>query len=250
MQFEFAELSLLGHREDNQDRATVAVTPAAALMIVIDGMGGHSDGALAAETARASLLASFGREVAPLLDPLGFLHRALGRAHEDVCALGRDLKIEARPRATCAICLVQQGMAYWAHIGDSRVYHLRAGEVLERTRDHSHVEVLLQEGVITEAEVQGHPMRNFVECCIGGDPTIPEMSISGQRRLAPGDLLLACSDGLWANLKDADIASVWRGVAPGKQPLADVLADLGMRAVQASAPFSDNTTATVLRWVP
>jgi serine/threonine protein phosphatase PrpC len=99
------------------------------------------------------------------------------------------------------VCLVQDSAAYWAHVGDSRVYQLRQSQVLERTRDHSHVEVLLREGLITEAEVHGHPMRNYVECCLGGDAALPEMSISTRRRLKSGDVLLLCTDGLWANLR-------------------------------------------------
>ena len=167
-------------------------------------MGGHAEGARAAETALATLLEAFWQTPHPIFDPLGFLHLSLGRAHEEVVKLGVGLAVEARPRATCAVCLVQDSAAYWAHVGDSRVYQLRQSQVLERTRDHSHVEVLLREGLITEAEVQGHPMRNYVECCLGGDAALPEMSISTRRRLKAGDVLLLCTDGLWANLEDQD----------------------------------------------
>ena len=245
---EFAELSLLGHREENQDRAAVAAVPGAAFLVAIDGMGGHADGALAAKTARATLLDAFHGEQVPLMDPLGFLHRALGRAHAAVCELGHGLKLEERPRATCAVALVQQGCAFWAHIGDSRIYHLRDGVVVNRTRDHSHVEGLLQEGSITEEEMVRHPMRNFVEQCIGGDPVLPEMSISGQQRLQPGDVVLVCTDGTWANLKDTEIAGCFRGLPKGKAALAKALQRLVERSVEASAPYSDNSTATAVRW--
>ena len=83
-----------------------------------------------------------------------------------------------RPRATCAVCLVQNGSAFWAHIGDSRIYLLRRGKVFKRTRDHSHVEFLLREGVITADQALTHPMRNFVECCLGGEPFLPEMTLA------------------------------------------------------------------------
>lgn len=246
MQIEFAELSLLGHREDNQDRSAVAVAENAALIVAIDGMGGHSDGARAAEVARQVLLDAFWAQPHPVFDPLGFLHLSLGRAHEQVAALGARLPIDQRPRATCALALVQEGSAYFAHIGDSRVYHLRHGDVRSRTRDHSHVEMLLREGMIREDEVHNHPMRNFVECCLGGDPALPEMTLSMRRVLAPNDVVLVCSDGLWANLSDPDIAGFWR---PGAAPLKDALAGLAERAVAASAPHSDNTTAAALRWM-
>ena len=245
MRIDYAELSLLGDREDNQDRVTVSAAEQAALLVVIDGMGGHSDGSRAADTALKSLLESFRQTSLPMFDPLGFLHLALSRAHDDVAKLGNGQIIDTRPRATTAVCLVQEGAAFWAHIGDSRVYHMRHGKILERTRDHSHVELLLREGKITEDELPTHPMRNFVECCLGGDPAIPEMTVSGRHVLQPGDVLLLCTDGIWANLRDSDIAGFFR---EDNQELRAWLEALGRRAVQASAPFSDNSTAAVLRW--
>jgi len=246
LQIEYADITLLGHRDDNQDRVSVAVAENAVLLAVVDGMGGHAEGARAAETSLASMLESFWQASHPVFDPLGFLHLTLSKAHDDVVNLGAELTLETRPRATCALCLVQGGAAFWAHVGDSRVYQIRGGAVKERTRDHSHVEVLLAEGLITEAEVQGHPMRNFVECCIGGDAAVPEMTVGTRKPLLAGDILLLCTDGLWANLSDADIAGFYQ---PGGKTLRESLMDLGKRAVQASAPYSDNTTAAALRWL-
>lgn len=246
MRIEHADLSLIGDREDNQDRVAIAASDGAVLLVVIDGMGGHSDGSRAADTALKSLLDSFQQQTKPLFDPLGFLHLALSRAHDEVAGLGSAQTIDSRPRATIAVCVVQEVAAYWAHIGDSRIYHLRNGKVVERTRDHSHVELLLREGKITEDEIANHPMRNFVECCLGGDPSIPEMTIAGRRALQPGDVVLLCTDGIWSNLRDSDIAAFFRD---GTQNLRAWLEALGRRAVQASAPFSDNASAAVLRWL-
>ena len=176
MAIEFAEVSLTGDREDNQDRAAVASGEGASLLIVMDGMGGHAYGARAAETGCKVMLELFRAETKPLFDPLGFLHLALGRAHAAIVNIGTKLAVDLRPRATCAVCLVQREEAYWAHVGDSRIYHLRDGAVLSRTRDHSHVEQLLREGSIREEEVPSHPMRNYVECCLGGEPALPEMT--------------------------------------------------------------------------
>jgi serine/threonine protein phosphatase PrpC len=118
--------------------------------------------------------------------------------------------------------------------------------VLDRTRDHSHVELLLRAGRITERQAHDHPMRNYVESCIGGDPALPEMSLGGRRALAPGDVLLLCSDGLWSGLSDEQIASLSRD---RENSLRDGLGDLGARAVHNSAPFADNTTAAAVRWL-
>jgi serine/threonine protein phosphatase PrpC len=246
LQIEHADLSLLGNREENQDRVAVAIDDDAAFLAVVDGMGGHADGARAAEVAIRTMVAEFWEASRPLFDPDGFLHLTIGRAHDAVVALGNGLPPEIRPRATCAVCIVQGASAYWAHVGDSRIYLLRGGQVAERTRDHSHVELLLRAGRITERQAQDHPMRNYVECCIGGDPALPEMSLGGRRTLRSGDVLLLCSDGLWSGLKDDQLATLGQD---GGRTLRDRLGDLGARAVHNTAPFADNTTAAALRWL-
>ena len=246
MQIEYAKVSALGDRQDNQDRAAIVVSEDAALLLVFDGMGGHSDGAVAAETGLKTVQDLFVEAQQPIFDPQGFLYMALSRAHDEVVRVGADVAVDFRPRATCAICLVQEGGAFWAHIGDSRIYQVRDGEVLSRSRDHSHVEVLIQEGAISEEEAQDHPMRNFVECCIGGDAPVPDMSITGRKSLESGDVLLACSDGLWSGLSDDDMAAIG---TPGDNNLVENLKNLSMKALNVNSPYSDNTTGTALRWI-
>jgi serine/threonine protein phosphatase PrpC len=246
MEIEYAKVSAVGDRQDNQDRAAVVVADEAALMLVFDGMGGHSDGARAAEIGLKTVQDLFVATELPVFDPQGFLYTALARAHDEVVKIGMDLPVDFRPRATCAVCLIQESGSYWAHIGDSRIYHLRKGRLVARSRDHSHVEVLIQEGAITEEEALGHPMRNFVECCIGGDAPVPDMSITNRRPLEPGDVLLACSDGLWSGLTDEAIAAT---ATRAELPLAENLKALSLKALSANAPYSDNTTGTAVRWI-
>jgi serine/threonine protein phosphatase PrpC len=246
LRVDYADISLLGGREENQDRVTAAVAEHSALLVVVDGMGGHADGAKAAEVTQQVVLEAFWHTPLPLFDPLGFLHLTLGRAHEEVVKLGVQLPIEHRPRATCAICVVQQGATWWAHVGDSRLYHLRHGSVLARSRDHSHVELLLREGLITADQAQTHPMRNFVECCLGGDPILPDMTLTRRRVLEPNDVLLVCTDGMWAGVKDAEIAGE---VSPTRVPLNETLLELAQRAIARTGAASDNTSAAALRWL-
>ena len=223
----------------------MAVAEHAALLVVVDGMGGHAEGARAAEVTLKTLLEAFWHTPQPLFDPLGFLHLTLGKAHEEVVRIGLHLPLEHRPRATCAVCLVQQGSAYWAHVGDSRIYLLRHGAVAARTRDHSHVELLLREGLITPDQAHNHPMRNYVECCLGGDPVLPDMTLGSRRLLQRDDVLFVCTDGVWGGLRDSEIATAltMNGIA-----VRDQLAALCRTAVGAAGPNSDNTSGAVLRW--
>jgi len=246
MKVEYAKVSALGDRQDNQDRAAIIASDEAILMLVFDGMGGHSDGARAAETALTVVQELFTAATMPIFDPQGFLYMALSRAHDEVVEIGKEQAVDFRPRATCAACLVQEAGAFWAHIGDSRIYLVRDGAVVSRSRDHSHVEVLIQEGAITEEEARDHPMRNFVECCIGGDAPVPDMSITRRIPLQNGDVLLACSDGLWSGLSDENMAEIGR---PGDDNLVENLKELSLKALTVNAPYSDNTTGAAVRWI-
>ena len=245
LQVEYADISLLGGREENQDRVVAAVAEQAVLLLVVDGMGGHAHGARAAQVTQQVIAEAFWHAPQPLFDPLGFLHLTLGRAHDEVVKLGAQLPLEQRPRATCAVCLIQQHASWWAHVGDSRLYHVRHGALVARSRDHSHVELLLREGLISAEQAQNHPMRNFVECCLGGDPILPDMSLTRRRPLEPNDVLLVCTDGLWGPLTDAEIAAELG--TPGE--LRDKLLQLGTRAVKRAGGASDNTSAAALRWL-
>ena len=245
MRVDYAKLSLAGNRTENQDRVEIVATPEALLMIVVDGMGGHAHGARAAEVTVATLKEAFTETSQPVFDPQGFLTLSLARAHDRVVKLGDGVALDHKPRATCAVCLVQDGGSYWAHVGDSRIYQLRDGVIKARTRDHSHVELLLREGLIVESEMRGHPMRNFVECCLGGDVPLPDMSVTARNKLAPGDVLLVCTDGLWSGLDDRELGEAAHddGV-----PIERMLRSLAERAVARNTPHSDNTSATVVRW--
>lgn len=245
MRVDYAKLSLPGNRTENQDRVEVVVQSEATLMIVVDGMGGHAHGARAAEVTVATLKECFGEMPLPVFDPQGFLTLSLARAHDRVVKLGDGVALDHKPRATCAVCLVQDGGSYWAHVGDSRIYQLRGGRIKARTRDHSHVELLLREGLIAESEMRGHPMRNFVECCLGGDVPLPDMSITARNKLDPGDVVLACTDGLWSGLEDADFAAI---TSEDRAPLERAVRDLAERAVAKNAPYSDNTSVTAVLW--
>jgi serine/threonine protein phosphatase PrpC len=244
MPSEVAEISLIGNRQENQDRVKVIQADNATLLIAIDGMGGHANGARAAELAVETIEKFFLAQNHPIFDPQGFLHLAIGQAHKAVVELGADVSIETRPRATCALCLVQDEAAFWAHVGDSRIYHLRGNKIKEHSRDHSHVEVLLYDGAITREELASHPMRNYVECCLGGDAELPRMTITCSKVMRNGDIMLVCSDGFWSPLPADKIEGL--GAADGS--LQENLKALAGIATKMASPHSDNTSAAALHF--
>jgi serine/threonine protein phosphatase PrpC len=88
-------------------------------------------------------------------------------------------------------------------------------------------------------------MRNYVECCLGGDTWLPGMTITRRKSLEPGDVLLVCSDGLWSGVGDERIAAL----SAGAEDLPAALRRLGEQSVRACGPYSDNTSAAALRFL-
>ncbi len=238
-----AATSRLGNRSSNQDRCLVEKKPGHVLLVVADGMGGHARGDLAAQTAVDSLARSFQRARMPISDTMAFLKQAINTAHLDVVDAGRSHNPPITPRTTCVVCLVQNDTAYWAHVGDSRLYLLREGELVKRTRDHTPVEELLKSGLVSEEELRNHPLRNSVSRCLGGSPRFPEISFD-QEPLDAEDTLLLCSDGLWSAVPEPLLTSIQ---CTGE--LEQSLNLLAGEAESASYPNSDNISGVALRWL-
>ncbi|MDE2234910.1 MAG: serine/threonine-protein phosphatase [Gammaproteobacteria bacterium] len=243
MKIETAQVSRLGNRVENQDRARIILQDGRALLLVADGMGGHVGGDIAAETAVEALAQAY-QEQASQLDPAEFLRSSIIAAHRAVVDLRNELESELRPRTTITAALITAGMVRWAHVGDSRVYFIRDREVIERTRDHSAVEILAQQGLLDDNELAMHPLRNFVDQCLGGDPELPTIDISDPHPLLAGDVVLLCTDGFWSPFTDTQLAR-----AMGEQlELQASLEALALEAELRATPVSDNVTAVALRW--
>jgi len=233
----------LGNRSSNQDRCLVLEKADRALLVVADGMGGHARGDLAAQVVVDSLRRSFSLHRGTIEDPRNFLKGALETAHLEVVDAGRKQRPSVDPRTTCVACLVQGDHAWWAHVGDSRLYLLRAKRLVTRTRDHTPIEELLQKGAINEDELRTHPLRNSVSRCLGGARKLPRISF-GDAGLKPEDTLLLCSDGLWSAIPEQKLVDIpWLG------DLERAVNTLTDNAQMASYPHSDNISLVALRWL-
>ncbi|MBI5108138.1 MAG: serine/threonine-protein phosphatase [Rhodocyclales bacterium] len=248
MNYSITQESRIGGREINQDRATWLATEDTVLMIVADGMGGHLHGELAAQLAIDTIGERFRREALPrLIDPSAFLANALRHAHESIVRHATDCRIppHAAPRTTCIACIVQDGQATWAHAGDSRLYlvHGRAGERqrVVQTRDHSIVQRLVDDGMISREQAASHPMRNRVFSCLGGSVE-PRIETSDPAALHDGDLIALCTDGAWSPLGEALASELVRS------PLTSTVPNLLDAAERAAGPGADNLTLIAMRW--
>jgi len=232
-----------GGRPYNQDRLGHWRTSACTLLVVADGMGGHANGEVAAQLVVEHLGAEFERAACPRLgDPDVFLFRRIASAHALLGRAARARGFDEVPRTTVAACVVQDGRAYWMHVGDSRLYHLRGERVLSRTKDHTRVQKLLDEGKIGAQDARVHPERNVLLQCLGG-PVSPRLAPATSAPLERGDRLLLCSDGLWGQIAEAELAKELVG--------ADLDAALGRlveRAERAAGRHGDNVSAIALAW--
>lgn len=246
MKYDIGKANRLGNRDSNQDRFAVIERPQSILLVLADGMGGHEGGLLAANTFVVKFTEAFRSTPTPLADPAQFLHETFMLAHHAVVDAGARHDPPINPRTTGVACVIQNGHVWWAHVGDSRFYLLRGGNVLHRTRDHSHVEDLLQQGKITERRMKTHPQRNQVTRCIGGNASkTPESTLGVPVALEVRDVVLLCSDGLWGSLSD-DVIAVALAETKSMAPLVEQLAG---QAELASYPKCDNVSVAALRWL-
>lgn len=240
MRFSVYQTSRKGGRDKNEDRMGYTYTRHAGLFAVADGMGGHPEGEVAAQLALQTLAGRFQRECRPRLDdPLGFLQEAIVAGHHQLQRYGERKAMRDTPRTTIVACVLQGRHAYWAHCGDSRLYHVRGPQLLARTRDHSYTELQLLQGANAQTERYN---RNVLFTCLGS-PGLPVIDTAGPVTLHPGDRLLLCSDGLWGSVDDAVIAA---GLARGD--ITQTAPDLVELALRNGGPRSDNVTVVAMEW--
>lgn len=239
---ESAFSSLIGDRKINQDRCIRVADDDSVLLGLGDGMGGHPRGEAAAQVLIDTCRSYFNRIPHPILNPSSFLTRLLHKAHENIVAFGYEQQPAIDPRTTAVACLVQKSVAHWAHAGDSRLYLLRERRVLSKTIDHSYVERLKQQGVITAKQQKNHPQRNYVTRCLGGALASPDITL-GKHKLEAGDILLLCSDGLWGSISEEELLTTLFSTLP----LSEAVRKLAEQAAHNAFPDSDNITLLALR---
>jgi len=243
MKFSIYQESRKGARRNNQDRTGYSYSREALLMVVADGMGGHLHGEVASHIAVQFLTEAFQREVqGKLADPFMFLLQNIGDAHHAIVDYAEARGLLETPRTTCVACVVQDSVAYWAHVGDSRLYHVRDGRICAQTKDHSQVQLLVDQGRIREEAIAVHPERNKIFNCLGAI-TPPQVELSRKTVLQPGDILLLCTDGLWGPLSGRVI-----GAALAADDIMRAVPELLDTAELRAGRRCDNLSTVAMCW--
>jgi len=241
MKFSVFQVSRKGGRKNNEDRMGYCYTRGSAVFVLADGMGGHPDGEVAAQMALQSVANVFQKEAKPELpDVNAFLTNAVLAAHRQILRYGLDQAMLDSPRTTIVLAVVQGGATSWSHCGDSRLYLLRVGRVLTRTRDHSVLEQQLGKKVTPGATEMSN--RNVLFTCLGS-PAKPVFSITGPLALQQGDRVMLCSDGLWSSLSEDDIV-----FELGNKPVDVAVPDMVEKALRLGGASCDNVTCIAMAW--
>ncbi|AUD01568.1 protein phosphatase 2C domain-containing protein [Spirosoma pollinicola] len=199
-------------RKDNQD--TFICTPlwseSSALLTVIDGVGGYAGGDRAAAIAKESIerymATPNGDPLSMLRESVVFANNQINEQREQDLRLGQMCCV-----LTAALADVSTSKLYFVHVGDTRLYRYRQGELTKLTQDHSLVGVREDANELTEAEAMAHPRRNEILRDVGSSPhrvDDPNFLDSGETDFQPGDQLLLCSDGLTDMITQAQIKAV------------------------------------------
>jgi PPM family protein phosphatase len=238
MKFSVYQISRQGGRERNEDRVGYAYTRESGLFVLADGMGGHPEGAMAAQLALQTYSACFQQAGGPLeRDVPEFLTHALMAAHQQIVRYAAEKGMLDTPRTTLVAAVIKRNTMHWVHCGDSRLYIVRDGQLLMRTRDHSYMEQQAHLGRATQ-----HINRNILFTCLGS-PIKPVFDLSGPLQLQQGDRMLLCSDGLWGTVNDDEIAYVL-----AKHPLDQAVPELVEMALKRGGPRCDNVTVLAMEW--
>jgi protein phosphatase len=230
-------------RSENQDFGTYTTTeedrasvPGGQLFVVADGMGGHRGGAtasrIAGETVKAQYLGSETADVAIALA------ESLSRANKRIFSEAQA-NPDLRGMGTTTSALALRGDEAWfAHVGDSRIYLVRGGEIRQLTDDHSLVASMVREGLLTPKEAENHPRRNVLQRSMGVAEDV-EIDVRGPIPVQHGDVFVLCSDGLHGLVKEEELKEV-------AQLDVDRAADEYLkRSLERGAP--DNVTVIVAR---
>jgi len=241
---EVALLSDRGGRKYNEDACGHWHSERYLCCVLADGAGGHGGGDIASRLTVQELIGRFSRQPSSDGATLGELLRQTN----DALIGQREPGTPRQDMHSTVVCLVIDFVghqAHWSHAGDSRMYWFRGGRMLNRTRDHSLVQSLVDAGMLTEAEVRSHPKRSELRSALGiADDLLEVSSGDGGERVNGGDVFLLCTDGLWEYIDDATLERLLTASATPREWL-DALA-VEVRQAASHKASHDNFSALVV----
>ena len=236
----FIHASALGPRDEQQDAAICLSAPehGMALLVVSDGVGGQGGGRMASQKVIELARQLWDERHGILVDPVSDLATFCRKAHDQINEEG--YKHGLSPLTTIVALYLAPTQAYWVHSGDTRLYRFRAGQLLERTEDHSVLQILVKQGIVAEKDMGTHPDQGMLLQSLGGEEYRPPTH--GMADIFSEDGFLLCTDGFWERTKLEEMAELLI-CARSQAPL--LLEQAVARAVNRNGPKGDNVTVAV-----
>jgi len=175
------------------------------LVVVADGMGGHNAGEIASQLAVEVVVQRYADDTK---EPGSALANALEQANRVIVdAASRDVRYSGMG-TTCTALVLRGGLAYCAHVGDSRLYLARGNDIFLMTEDHSALMHLVRQGTITADEARHHPDKSVIVRALGARDDVDVATWEKPLPVRPGDTFLMCSDGLYDLVEDEEIKQI------------------------------------------
>jgi protein phosphatase len=208
------------------------------LAVVADGMGGYEGGQEASRLAVEAIVSSY--RDSDGADPQEALAAAIHTAHEQIREYGLTHPHLRGMGTTCTTIAIVHDALYYVHVGDTRLYLVRGGQITQVTRDHSYVGKLVEAGMITREDAEHHPQRNILTAALGTSTDLIMDSPGRPEPLQSGDVLVICSDGLWGQVHDPEILGAMAGTSTEE-------AGRGLIQLARERGGPDNITVEILR---
>jgi len=236
----FLTATAKGPRDEQQDAVLCLSDPeqTRAFLVVSDGVGGNTGGGLASLSVIESARIFWDEQKGKFSNPKSALATVCELSHKKIREVGDKQAHSAR--ATIVALYLTSTEAHWVHSGDSRLYHFRNRQLVERTEDHSVVQILVNQGKLDEKEMGSHPSQGVLLQCLGGDEYPPPAF--GKAEVTADDAFLLCTDGFWERTSTKEMVQT---VFCLRSESSDYLERAVERAVERNGPKGDNVTVAV-----
>lgn len=235
-----------GDRDYQQDQVAIIAHPrtvGCVLAVVADGMGGRSGGRKASDQVIMTARQLFERFSVKDDSPVELLAQIVADAHTVIQLTA--ISAEQEPHSTIAAFLVlPEGQCHWVHVGDSRVHHFQHGTPVFRTRDHSYVQALVDQGKLRPEEAESHPKSNMLLDSLGAARP-PRHDVHLIEQMQPGDAFVACSDGLWHYVSEDEMA-----ILVERLPAPEAAQAMVQRARDRANGGGDNISVAIVKVEP
>lgn len=202
MRFITAMISDQGGKAVNQDYAAFHEEYQGGIWALADGLGGYQGGEIAAQLAVQTILDLYRPD-----DPFTSIKNGIERSQQILHEEQKSSASRRSMRTTIVVLALQGSCANWAHVGDSRLYHFRAGQLLTQTKDHSVCQALVNAGEISISEIRFHEDRNRLYRVLGSDGDVKPAFLTEEVLIQKGDAFLLCSDGFWEYVTEEEMKS-------------------------------------------